>query len=111
MIVWVVNAENRAAPRPVSLDRMVGQTAYLTEGLKPGEVVVTDGQVRLAPNAPVIVRDPNAKGPPGAKKGDAKGAKTEELKEPPRGDAPAAAPATAPATKKEDKGPRSERRS
>jgi membrane fusion protein, multidrug efflux system len=113
MIVWVVNAENRSAPRPVALDRVVGQTAYLSEGLKSGDVVVTDGQVRLAPNGPVVIRDPNAKGPPGAKKGDAKSApkgeaadtKKDERTTPAKGEAPT------PATKKEDKGPRSERRS
>ncbi len=71
MMVWVVNAENRVAARTVVLDRIVGQTAYLSDGVKAGEVVVTDGQVRLAPNAPVQVRDPAApKGPPASKKDD-----------------------------------------
>lgn len=77
MMVWVVNAENRVAARTVVLDRIVGQTAYLSEGIKAGEVVVTDGQVRLAPNAPIQVRDPAApkNAPPASKKDDrAKGA-------------------------------------
>jgi multidrug efflux system membrane fusion protein len=71
MIVWVVDAEKRATPRTVVLDRIVGQTAYLSDGVKPGETVVVDGQVRLAPGAPVSVRDPSQpKGPPaGREKG------------------------------------------
>lgn len=71
MIVWVVNGDNRVSPRAVMLDRIVGQTAYLFDGVKPGEVVVTDGHVRLAPNGPVVIRDPSApKGPPGSKKNE-----------------------------------------
>lgn len=74
MIVWVVNGENRVSARPVILDRIVGQVAFLTEGVKPGESVVTDGQVRLAPNAAVTVRDPAApKGPPAGSRKDDKG--------------------------------------
>lgn len=72
MIVWVVNGENRVTPRSVVLDRIVGQTAFLNDGVKPGEIVVTDGQVRLAPNASIAVRDPAApKAPPtGSRKED-----------------------------------------
>ncbi len=71
MIVWVVNGDNRVAPRTVVLDRIVGQTAYLADGVKPGEVVVTDGHVRLAPNGLVVVRDPSApKGPSDMKKNE-----------------------------------------
>jgi len=71
MIVWVVIGDNRVAPRSVVLDRIVGQTAYLTDGVKSGEIVVTDGHVRLAPNGTVVIRDPSApKGPPGMKKNE-----------------------------------------
>ncbi len=74
MMVWVVNAENRAAPRTVVLERIVGQVAFLTDGVKAGDIVVTDGQVRLAPNAAVTLRDPAVpKGPPPASKKDDKG--------------------------------------
>jgi multidrug efflux system membrane fusion protein len=73
MIVWVVGADGRVAPRTVTLDRIVRQTAYLSDGIKAGDTVVTDGHVRLAPGAPVAVRDPNApKGPPAAKKEEQK---------------------------------------
>ena len=62
MIVWVVGPDNRVEPREVSLDRVVGQTAYLNGGIKAGDVVVTDGQVRIAPGATVSIQ---GKGPPG----------------------------------------------
>jgi multidrug efflux system membrane fusion protein len=112
MIVWMLDPGNRATPRPVTLDRIVGQIAFLTEGVKAGDIVVTDGQVRLAPNVPVTIRDPNAKGPPGGKTGDAKvgaPARGDAAKEPAKDTPKGAAPA--PATKKDDKGQRSERRS
>lgn len=48
MIAWVIGADNKVAPRQVTLERIVGQTAFIAEGLKPGERVVTDGQLRLA---------------------------------------------------------------
>lgn len=70
MIVWVVGEDKRVTPRPVTLDRVIGQTAYLAGGLKAGEIVVTDGQVRLATGAAIVVRDPNAPRPaPGAQPG------------------------------------------
>lgn len=64
MVVWVVGSDNRVALREVTLDRTNGQTAYITQGMKAGERVVTDGQIRLAPNASVIVHDGSA--PPAA---------------------------------------------
>jgi multidrug efflux system membrane fusion protein len=58
MLVWVIDRENKVAPRTVVVDRIVGQTAFLGEGLVAGERVVTEGQLRLAPGAPVVVREP-----------------------------------------------------
>jgi multidrug efflux pump subunit AcrA (membrane-fusion protein) len=63
MIVWVIGADNKVAHRTVLVERIVGQTAYLSEGLKPGERVVTDGQIRLAPGVSVNVEEP--RGPAG----------------------------------------------
>ena len=69
MIAWVIGADNKVSPRPVTLERIVGQTAFLSDGLKPGERVVTDGQLRLATGATVTVPDPKAAPPAdGAKK-------------------------------------------
>ena len=49
MIAWVIGPDNKVAPRIVTVERIVGQTAYLRDGVKAGERVVTDGQIRLAP--------------------------------------------------------------
>ena len=73
MLAWVIGLDNKASPRPVKLERVVGDTAYVSDGLKADERVVTDGQLRLAPGSTVTVRDPNApaaapSGAPGAKK-------------------------------------------
>ena len=60
MLVWVIGADNTVTPRPVTIDRIVGQTAFLHDGLKTGERVVTDGQLRLAPGGSVTVQEPRA---------------------------------------------------
>jgi multidrug efflux system membrane fusion protein len=58
MLVWVIGDGNKVAPQVVTVDRIVGQTAFLRDGLKAGERVVTDGQLRLAPGATVRIQDP-----------------------------------------------------
>lgn len=60
MISWVVGEDRSVEIRRVTLDRIIGQTAYLSEGLKPGERVVTEGQLRLAPGAKVKFEDQRA---------------------------------------------------
>src|SRR5262245_28007907 len=64
MITWVIGPDNRVAPRVVTVERIVGQTAYLSDGVKAGDRVVTDGQIRLAPGAAVNVEEPR-RPPPG----------------------------------------------
>ena len=49
MIAWVIGADNKVTPRVVTVERIVGQTAFLSGGVEAGERVVTDGQLRLAP--------------------------------------------------------------
>ncbi len=56
MIVWVLGADNRVSVRKVVLDRVIGQVAYMTSGLAKDERVITDGQLRLVPGAPVSIR-------------------------------------------------------
>jgi multidrug efflux pump subunit AcrA (membrane-fusion protein) len=63
MISWVIGPDNKVAPRTVTVERIVGQTAYLSAGVAAGERVVTDGQIRLAPGASVNVEEPRL--PPG----------------------------------------------
>lgn len=58
MIAWVIGSDNKVTPRPVILERIVGQTAFLADGLKSGERVVTDGQLRLATGTTVTATEP-----------------------------------------------------
>jgi len=58
MITWVIGAENKVMPRKVVVARIVGQTAFLSDGVQVGERVVTDGQIRLAPGATVTIEQP-----------------------------------------------------
>ena len=57
--VWVVNpADNTVAIRPVQVLRTYTpsqstEEAVIGEGLRPGEMVITEGQMRLAPGAKV----------------------------------------------------------
>ncbi|PYU21156.1 MAG: efflux RND transporter periplasmic adaptor subunit [Acidobacteria bacterium] len=55
--VYVVNADGTVAPRPVASSRTVEGQAVIEKGLKPGETVVTDGQVRLVPGARVQIKN------------------------------------------------------
>jgi membrane fusion protein, multidrug efflux system len=64
MISWVIGPDNKVEPRVVAVERIVGQTAYLRDGVKAGERVVTDGQIRLAPGVAVTVEEPR-RPPPG----------------------------------------------
>ena len=57
MIVWVLGADNKVTVRPVVQERVIDQRAFLSSGLKEGERVVTDGQLRLSPGATVSVRE------------------------------------------------------
>lgn len=57
MLAWVVATDGTVAPRTVDLERVQSGMAYLRGGLKPGERVVTDGQLRLAPGMRVVLRD------------------------------------------------------
>jgi membrane fusion protein, multidrug efflux system len=58
MIAWVVDADNKVSARTVTVERIVDRTAYLSAGVKAGERVVTDGQIRLAPGASVRIEEP-----------------------------------------------------
>lgn len=46
--VFLVRPDMTAEMRPVTVDRVIGGEAVITEGLKGGETVVTDGQLRLS---------------------------------------------------------------
>jgi multidrug efflux system membrane fusion protein len=58
MIAWVIGADNKVTPQVVMVERIVGQTVFISSGVAAGDRVVTDGQLRLAPGTTVIIDDP-----------------------------------------------------
>lgn len=52
--VYVVKADHSVEARNVTVTRTLEHRAIIESGLKPGEVVVTDGQMMLAPGAHVM---------------------------------------------------------
>ena len=55
-MVYVVNGDSTVTPRTVRVARTSGELAVIASGVKPGEQVVTDGQMRLAPGAKVEIK-------------------------------------------------------
>ncbi len=62
---YVVGADNKATMRPLVIAATQDAFAVLKSGIKPGETVVTDGQLSLRPGAQV--RTDNGGGRPGGK--------------------------------------------
>ena len=54
--VFVVKADNTVESRPVKVARRMVRELVIDAGLKPGERIVTDGQLRLVPGTRVEVR-------------------------------------------------------
>jgi membrane fusion protein, multidrug efflux system len=85
--VYVVNADRTVSVRPVTLGVIDGENVAVNAGLKPGEVVVTEGgdrlrdgaQVQLPNSAPAPAAGaqpagkPAAPGTPGARRGKGRG--------------------------------------
>ncbi|MER2518125.1 MAG: efflux RND transporter periplasmic adaptor subunit [Candidatus Accumulibacter phosphatis] len=55
--VFVVGADGKAQLRDVVVERTAGAEALIAEGLAVGETVVVDGQSRLLPGSPIVIRD------------------------------------------------------
>lgn len=55
--VYVLRPDTTVAIRPVTVARTVRNLAVVARGLQPGELVVTDGQLRLSQGSRVMVRD------------------------------------------------------
>jgi multidrug efflux system membrane fusion protein len=51
--VYVVKGDRSVELRPVQVIRTTGDFSLLAEGVRAGETVVTDGQLRLVPGAKV----------------------------------------------------------
>ncbi|HSB82040.1 MAG TPA: efflux RND transporter periplasmic adaptor subunit [Candidatus Methylomirabilis sp.] len=56
--VYVMRSDSTVESRPVTVGRTLGGEAVVAKGLVPGEKVVTDGQLRLAPGSRVQVKTP-----------------------------------------------------
>ena len=61
IVVQDPNAEGigKTLAVPVKTGRHLGDDVIIEEGLKPGDVVVTAGQVRIPPGAPVKISAPS----------------------------------------------------
>jgi multidrug efflux system membrane fusion protein len=66
--VFVIRQDQTVEPRVVEVNRTIDGIAFVTHGLAPGELVVTDNQLRLAPGSPVKVEHPTALSAPGDRK-------------------------------------------
>ena len=65
--IFVVKQDSTVEQRPVSTGQRVDQDVVIDKGVRPGETVVTEGQLRLEPGSRVTT-DPNA-GPGGGGRG------------------------------------------
>jgi len=57
--IYVVKADQTVEERPVTTGITYQNETVVEKGLKAGETVVTDGQLRLAPGVKVSVKSPN----------------------------------------------------
>jgi multidrug efflux system membrane fusion protein len=62
--VYVVKADRTVESRSVVTGARVDRDMVVEQGLEPGETVVTEGQLRLAPGTRVVVRDAGRGGRP-----------------------------------------------
>jgi membrane fusion protein, multidrug efflux system len=80
--VYVVDAQNKAQRRPIQLGQSTPTTAVVTDGLKEGELVISEGVQRVRPDQPVSpgpATPPPAISPEAAR-GSASGAPSAEPK-------------------------------
>jgi len=71
--VFVVKPDNTAEMRNVAVSISQGNLTAISQGLKPGELVVTDGQDKLQPGTKVAVRGPGAGGQSGGRNAGQRG--------------------------------------
>jgi multidrug efflux system membrane fusion protein len=64
--VYVMKADHTVEVRPVTIAWTDSGESVIQNGVRPGEVVVTDGQLRLTPGAHVTVKSPAGAAPAGA---------------------------------------------
>jgi multidrug efflux system membrane fusion protein len=54
--VFIIRADDTIAIRPVTIERFAGKEAIIKSGINAGDTVVTDGHIRLYPEAKVKVQ-------------------------------------------------------
>jgi multidrug efflux system membrane fusion protein len=65
--VFVVKTDQTVELRPVTVERTRGDESVMKTGVRPGETVVTDGQIRLVPGSRVSIKSgPGASAPKAA---------------------------------------------
>lgn len=60
---FVVRPDTTVEARPVTVQRTWRELAVVASGLEPGEIVVTDGQLRLSPGAKAVLRSGSGDAP------------------------------------------------
>jgi len=65
--LFVVKPDTTVEARPISVQRTWGDYSVIEHGVKAGETVVTDGQLRLSPGAKAQIRKPGANPTEGGK--------------------------------------------
>jgi multidrug efflux system membrane fusion protein len=55
--VYIVKPDKTVELRPVTVTRTRGDESILRDGVRPGETIVTDGQLRLVPGTRVSIKD------------------------------------------------------
>ena len=60
--VYVAQPDNTVSSRVVQIERTCADDAVIAAGIEPGERVVTEGQLRLAPGARITVKKPASGG-------------------------------------------------
>lgn len=55
--IFVVKPDHKVEYRTVKISRTIGQETVVTQGVNPGETVVTDGHLKLRDGVPVEIRD------------------------------------------------------
>jgi multidrug efflux system membrane fusion protein len=68
--VFVARPDGTAEMRPVTVARTVGDTAVVAQGVKPGEKVVTEGQLRLMQGSRITEKAPSGGTAPAAPRAD-----------------------------------------
>jgi membrane fusion protein (multidrug efflux system) len=58
--IWVLDKDDKAEPRPVTVGDWQGNDWFITEGLTGGERIVVDGVMTVRPGEPVTVKSPRS---------------------------------------------------